>query len=60
MTRAALELDTASSTEQEAPTTPGVEQRPDDLASTIASIRDHARRDPEGYLARTVVPEGGE
>jgi hypothetical protein len=39
---------------------PGVEPRRDELAATLEAIRASARRDPHGYLARTVVPEGGE
>lgn len=56
---AALELDTVSPTEPAA-AVPTVDPPTEPLAETIARLRDEARRDPEGYLARTVVPEGGE
>jgi len=62
MSRAAAhELDTATTTEPASSANqPGDAPRSEALASTLAAIKDDARRDPEGYLARTVVPEGGE
>lgn len=67
MTRAAAveELETVTPTaspttgraaSSAAPAEPG----PVELDATIEAIRAQARRDPQGYLARTVVPEGGE
>jgi len=61
MTRAAKELHPSSSSE----TSVGETDRHDGslaarIAGTVAQIRDRARRDPEGYLRETVVPEGGE
>lgn len=57
MTRAAEELDLHPSSE------PGAREpdtREQQLAARIADVRDQARRDPQGYLKDTVVPEGGE
>jgi hypothetical protein len=55
MTRAAKEIVEPTSSEPRSRT--GVGQRTEELA---ARIRTDARRDPQGYLSRTVVPEGGE
>jgi hypothetical protein len=63
MTRAAVLLDTATPTERtDAPVgdEPGAEALAERLASLVARVGDDARRDPQGYLGRTVVPEGGE
>ena len=67
MTRAAMLLDTATSTEQPAERSGAVrsgaepaEAPAERLAELVARIGDDARRDPHGYLGRTVVPEGGE
>lgn len=63
MTRAATLLDTATSTERP-DATPGVEPQEEALAErlaeVVARIGDDARREPQAYLGRTVVPEGGE
>lgn len=63
MTRAATQLDTTpATTEPAASTTAEVAPRvdPGALAELVAWIGADARRDPEAYLGRTVVPEGGE
>lgn len=52
---AATKLDTPPSHER-----PEATPEPQALAELVAGIGDDARRDPEGYLGRTVVPEGGE
>lgn len=63
MTRAATLLDTATSTERP-DATPGAEPQEEALAErlaeVVARIGDDARREPQAYLGRTVVPEGGE
>jgi hypothetical protein len=59
MTPAATKLDTSPSTEP-SEATPEPQARGAALAELVARIGDDARRDPEGYLGRTVVPEGGE
>ena len=62
MTRAAAtQLDTSSSTERtEANAAGDVAPETEALAELVARIGDDARRDAQGYLGRTVVPEGGE
>jgi hypothetical protein len=65
MTRAATQLDTTMPTERpDATPAAGAEPQPEALANRLASlvarVGDDARRDPQGYLGRTVVPEGGE
>jgi len=64
MSRAATLLDTATSTERPdampAADEPGAEALAEQLAGLVAHVGDDARRDPQGYLGRTVVPEGGE
>ncbi|MCX4240889.1 hypothetical protein [Paraliomyxa miuraensis] len=59
MTRAAKELDILSSSEPR-DLEPHEQDRAEQLAARIAAVRAEARRDPEGYLEDTVVPEGGE
>ena len=54
-----LKLDIPSSTERPE-ATPEPHDRGEALAELVARIGDDARRDPQGYLGRTVVPEGGE
>lgn len=58
MSNAALELDTVTPIESAA--VPSGDKPTEPLAETIARVKEEARRDPQGYLARTVVPEGGE
>jgi hypothetical protein len=58
MTRAAKEIVEPLSSEPRSRT--GVGQRAEELAARISRIRSDARRDPQEYLRRTVVPEGGE
>jgi hypothetical protein len=64
MTRAALQLDTTASTERpDAPAADGEPQAQalaDRLAGLVARVGEQALRDPQGYLGRTIVPEGGE
>jgi hypothetical protein len=68
MTRAAVveELETATPTASPlagraaSSAAPSDEPQQVELSATIAAIRAQARRDPQGYLARTLVPEGGE
>lgn len=55
MTPAATKLEAPPSTEH-----PEATPEPQALAELVAAVGDDARRDPEGYLGRTVVPEGGE
>lgn len=62
MTRSAPLLDTLTSTERPEATggEPSVDAPAERLAALVERIGDDARRDPQGYLGRTVVPEGGE
>lgn len=61
MNRAATLLDTTTSTERP-DATPNAEPEAlaERLAEVVARIGDDARREPQAYLGRTVVPEGGE
>jgi hypothetical protein len=59
MTRAAKEIDTSTPSEPRSDA-PDADQPVEALAARLDHIRQDARRDPEGYLRRTLVPEGGE